>query len=64
MNTMMKKIYFAPVAMSINLGTEGLLANSGGLNGGDSVGNVKPTDDTDDNFFTRGQNTIWDSWSD
>lgn len=64
MNAMMKKIYFAPVAMTINLGTEVLIATSGGLNVGDSVGNETPTNDNDDNFFTRGQNTIWDSWSD
>lgn len=59
----MKKIYFAPVTKTINLGTEGLIAASG-LNDGDNVGNQKPTGDDDDNFFTRGQSSIWDGWND
>lgn len=60
----MKKIYFAPVTKTINLGTEGLIATSGGLSNGDNVGNQKPGGDNDDNFFTRQQSSIWDGWND
>lgn len=60
----MKKIYFAPVTKTINLGTEGLIAASNGLNDGDHVGNQKPTGDDNDNFFTRQQSSIWDGWND
>lgn len=57
----MKKAYIAPTAKSINLAFEGLVATSGGLNNGDSVGNQRATDDNDDNFFSNRRNSIWDN---
>lgn len=55
----MKKTYIVPCAKCINLAFEGLIATSPGLNDGDSVGNQKPTDDNDDNFFSNRRTNIW-----
>lgn len=57
----MKKAYIVPTAKSVNLAFEGLVATSGGLNDGDSVGNQRATDDDDDNFFSNRRNSIWDN---
>lgn len=58
MNTM-KKIYIAPDVLSVEMSCGGLLAVSGGLNDGDSVGNRKPTGDGDDNFYSNRRGN-WD----
>lgn len=61
----MKKTYIVPQTKAVILDLEALIADSpqGGLNNGDNVGNKKPTDDDDDNCFTRedfGWGSDWD----
>ena len=57
----MKK-YIIPTTKAINLTPESLIAVSGGgLEDGDNVGNT-PVGGGTDNDFTRGQNSLWDSW--
>lgn len=58
----MKKAYKTPIARAIQLSGEcPLLSGSNGrLNDGDEVGNQKPIDDDDDNFFSN-RRTIWDN---
>lgn len=57
----MKKRYFAPIADRLEVVAEGLIATSGGLDNGDNVGNQKPKDDNDENFFSNNRSSsIWD----
>lgn len=58
----MKNRYFAPIADRLEVVPEGMIATSdGGLDNGDTVGNQKPKDDTDDNFFSNNRSSsIWD----
>lgn len=56
----MKKTYIIPQNVKIDLQGEDLMATSNvGLEDGASLGEGVPTDDKDDNFFTKSEN-LWD----
>lgn len=56
----MKKMYIIPKATTIELDNYDLIATSpGGVEEEDYVGNKKPTNDNDDNFFVKSQSQ-WD----
>lgn len=55
----MKRTYIQPAIELTALASEGVMTASVGLNDGNIVGNQKPTDDTDDNFFSQRQG-FWD----
>ena len=57
----MKKTYIIPQNVKIDLQGEQIMVTTSnvGLDDNASVGNEKPTDDNDENFFTKSEN-LWD----